>query len=106
MKWPKSEEFLCFTPSGNTVNNTLLVKNALRGANLRPFSSSGSHRRSPVANLRDIFANLHSSNRDLCIETISTFTATRILRLHVLPLPPGDHDLSSSVRVRCSNHLP
>ena len=57
------------------------MKNALRGAKLRPSTSSESHRRSRFAKLREIFAKLQSSHRDLSIDTLPAVLTSRVLRL-------------------------
>ena len=77
MKWPKSEAFSEFTPSHHTVNGNSVVKNALRGANSRLSGSSESHRRLPVATLREISATLQPSHRDLSIHILSSFAASK-----------------------------
>ena len=40
-----------------------------------------------------LFAVLQSSHRDLSIDTLSTFSTPRVLRLHADPRPPEAHDL-------------
>ena len=64
------------------------------GAFSRSFSqnfgsreSSGSHRRSRLPTLREISPTLQSSHRDLSIEHLSTFPASRILRIYATPSP-------------------
>ena len=72
------------------------MKYALRGANLRPSGSSGSHRRSRLAVLRELAAVLQPSHRDLSIDTLPTLSTSKVLRLHADPSPPGDCDPSLS----------
>jgi hypothetical protein len=101
MKRPKSEEFFGIYGPFHTKNCCELSLAVRRRRKLQNFGSpesSGSHRRSQFGALREFFAALQSSYQDLCIDTLSTFTTPRVLRLHVDPLPPGDRDLSSSVK--------
>ena len=63
---------------------------------MRPSGSSGYHRRSQFASLRKISASLQPSSQDLSIDTLSTFSTSRVLRTDAdLPLL-GDRDLGYS----------
>ena len=54
------------------------MENCLCGAKCGTPESSGSHRRSPVANLRETFANLQPSHQDLSIDTLWTTSTSRL----------------------------
>ena len=78
-----------------TVNGHFQHAGGAFWPNFEPLETSMSHRRSPFAILREIFANIQSSHRDLCIDTLLVFTASRVLRLHLSDLcltPPTRAD--------------
>ena len=53
----------------------------------------GATRRSRFPTLRQISATLQSSRRDLSIDTLSTFSTSRVLRIDADVLLLGDRDL-------------
>ena len=72
---PNPRSFSEFRPNSYqemTVNDGCQCAGGAFSQNYGPPESSGSHRRPRFPNLRNVFANLQSYHRDLCIDTLPT----------------------------------